>query len=468
MKIRYLFTVFVLLIICFGGSCTRAKGVQKHAEKALAATVTLEMSDTQGQPISYGSGFFVSPTYIVTNFHVVVRTDSGTAKLVAKTKTYPIQNVVATDPGNDLAILQVKMPGIKPLPLGDSDKVRIGERVYVTGNPKGLEGTFSEGIISRISDQETKKRLQMTAPISPGSSGGPVLNSKGDVVGVTFMTIIDGQNLNFAIPAKYVKALLDSKDGKKNISAEYYFIQGNKKYEQGLYKSAILDYDTAIWLKPDYIDAYIGRGIAKYELDQYDAAFDDLYTVIELKPVSVEAAKAFASIGAMNVKRGLHHGATYMYNQAIQIKPDYVDAYIGRGKVQYKHGQWLHELGEHVPKMRRDALDKYAAAIADFETAIQLELDSSKAYIGRGTVKLELDQYLEAIADFDKAIQFEPYSTETVEAYIGRGIAKYKQGQTFSETLEARLDFVDALSIAKRTGNVELKNEIESLLRKLK
>ena len=83
--------------------------------------------------------------------------------------------------------------------------------VYVAGNPKGLEGTFSDGIISRISKQK-KKRLQMTAPISSGSSGGPVLNSKGEVIGVAFMTIEGGQNLNFTIPSKYVKTLLNKKE----------------------------------------------------------------------------------------------------------------------------------------------------------------------------------------------------------------------------------------------------------------
>ena len=465
MKNKYLLSVFAILLICFGGSCTRAKGVQKHAERALAATVTLEMIDTQGQPISYGSGFFVSSTHIVTNFHVVVRTDSGTAKLVTKTKTYPIQDVVATDPENDLAILQVKMSDIKPLRLGDSDKVRIGERVYVSGNPKGLEGTFSEGIISRISNQETKKRLQMTAPISPGSSGGPVLNSKGDVIGVTFMTIIDGQNLNFAIPSEYVKALLDSKDGKKNISAEFYFSQGNKKHEQGLYKSAILDYDTAIWFNSGYVDVYIKRGTAKAQLDQHTAAISDFETAIQLKPDSVEA---YIDIGTVDVKRGLHYSAIYMYNRAIQLKPDYVDAYTGRGTAQYEHGQMLQELGKHVPKLRQDALEKYDAAISDFDTAIQLEPDYAGAYIGRGTVKVKLGKYNTAISDFDTAIQLDPYSAKAAGAYIGRGVAKFKLSETFSQTLEARLDFVDALSIAERTGNVKLKNEIESLLRRLK
>ena len=72
---------------------------------------------------------------------------------------------------NDLALLKVTAYGIKPLSLDDSDTVKIGETVYVAGNPKGLEGTFSDGIISSRRDTYTKERLQMTAPISPGSSG---------------------------------------------------------------------------------------------------------------------------------------------------------------------------------------------------------------------------------------------------------------------------------------------------------
>ena len=162
------FTVFLFCSI----SNTPAQTVPEIAEKALAATVHLEMKDSNGVTFGFGSGFFVRENLIATNYHVIKGAMYGTAKLVGQSTTYTIEGVTATDETNDLAILKVTAYGIKPLPLGDSDIVRIGEAVYVAGNPKGLEGTFSNGIISSLRDPSTKERLQMTAPISPGSSGG--------------------------------------------------------------------------------------------------------------------------------------------------------------------------------------------------------------------------------------------------------------------------------------------------------
>ena len=153
--------------------------------------------------------------------------------------------------------------------LGDSDKVRISETVYVTGNTKGPKGTFSDGTISSRQDKNTKERLQMTAPIPPGSSGGPVLNKKGEVIGVSFAghRALDAQNLNFAIPTKYLKKLLKQSNTATplsqvthSISAETYFLFRNVKYELGDYAGAIADYTMAIRLQPDYAKAYYNRG----------------------------------------------------------------------------------------------------------------------------------------------------------------------------------------------------------------
>jgi hypothetical protein len=96
-------------------------------------------------------------------------------------------------------------PGFK---LVEKISVEIGDPVYAVGNPEGWEGTFSQGLVSGIRHVDADTILQITAPISPGSSGGPVLNSQGSVVGIAVATFTEGQNLNFAVPVVYLAALL--------------------------------------------------------------------------------------------------------------------------------------------------------------------------------------------------------------------------------------------------------------------
>ena len=111
----------------------------------------------------------------------------------------------------------------------------------MAGNPKGLEGTFSDGIISSRRDKDTKERLQMTAPISPGSSGGPVLNRKGEVIGVSFAQhrALDAENLNFAIPSKYLKKLLEQLKPAKPLSQRSRFISAATYLKWRRYKIPI-------------------------------------------------------------------------------------------------------------------------------------------------------------------------------------------------------------------------------------
>ena len=420
------------------------------AEKALAATVYLEMKDTNGKTLGIGSGFFVKPNLIATNYHVIEGAAKGTAKLVGKFTRYKIEGVTATDKTNDLAILKVTAYSIRPLSLGDSDKVRIGETVYVAGNPKGLEGTFSDGIISSQRDMLTKERLQMTAPISPGSSGGPVLNKKGEVIGVSFAghPALDAQNLNFAIPSKYLKKLLKQQkpakplsQSKQSISAETYFMWGNAKYHLGNYAGAIKDYTAAIRIKPDLDDAHNNRGAAKYRLGQHAAAIIDFDTAIRLEP---DYAKAYNNRGLVNADLGQHAAAISDYDTAIRLEPDYADAYKNRGSAKSKLGQHAAAISDYDTAIRlkpdyvdayvnrgnaKARLEQFSAAISDFDTAIRLEPDLALAYNNRGKAKSDLGQYFAAIIDFDTAIRFKP---DFAEVYVSRGIAKSDLGQHFA------------------------------------
>jgi hypothetical protein len=181
---------------------------QVIAKKAFAATVLLVTEDAEGQPIALGSGFVVGPGKIATNAHVIDGAVRGYIKPVGQAAKYEIGRVLAIDLPRDLVILETRAQLGGALTLGDSESIEVGDVVYAIGNPQGLEGTFSSGIVSSVRAVGSDRLIQITAAISPGSSGGPVFNDRGQVIGVSVATFADGQNLNFAIPAKYLKPLL--------------------------------------------------------------------------------------------------------------------------------------------------------------------------------------------------------------------------------------------------------------------
>ncbi len=410
--------VVLLLLFCTitAAPAQTTLSAQDIAKKALAATVYLEMRDKSGKTLGFGSGFFVKPNIIATNYHVIEGGTKGTAKLVGKYTRYNIEGVTATDKVNDLALIKVTAYGVKPLFPGNSDTVEIGETVYVAGNPKGLEGTFSDGIISSRRDKYTKERLQMTAPISPGSSGGPVLNRKGEVIGVSVAVHRDlyAQNLNFAIPSNYLRKLLDQSKSPAppppNISAETYISWGLRKMEVDDYEGAIADFTEAIRLRPDLnvlAGAYTGRGFARDRLEQYSTAIADFTEAIRLRP---DLVFVYRMRGNAKSNLGQHFAAIEDYNTAIRLKPDHADTYYDRGNA-------------------KGNLEQYAAAIEDYNTAIQLKPNYVEAYINRGVAKADLEQYDAAIEDYDTAIQLKP---DHPLAYMNRGNAKRNLGQHFA------------------------------------
>ena len=182
---------------------------QQIAQNAFNSTVSLESETINGERIPLGSGFFVRENLIATNLHVVHGVLGNCyAKLVNQTNEYIIEGYTHIDVEHDLIILKVTGINVPLLQWGNSDGAQVGDRVYVVSNPRGLCGTFSDGIISGIRPQLYGKVIQMTAPISSGSSGGPVINVSGEVIGVSFSFFREGQNLNFAIPSNYLNQLL--------------------------------------------------------------------------------------------------------------------------------------------------------------------------------------------------------------------------------------------------------------------
>ena len=199
-----------IAIVALSTSCLcLGQSPRDIARTAFKSVVILEMNDSNGQPLSIGSGFFIADSVIATNAHVIKGAYSGTARLVGDTHKLQIAGTLAINDRTDLALLKVNSTA-PALRLGPDANPVVGDKIYVVGNPLGLEGTFSEGIISGLRAVDADSILQMTAPISPGSSGGPVMDTSGTVIGVAEATFSNGQNLNLAVPVAYLSKLWKS------------------------------------------------------------------------------------------------------------------------------------------------------------------------------------------------------------------------------------------------------------------
>jgi hypothetical protein len=194
-------------------SVSPRKDIPTIARAANGSIVSIVMSDDKAKPIAQGTGFVVSKDgLIVTNYHVIAEGSSAVVKL-PDGAFYAVDGMLAFDKARDVAIIKAHGQNFRALTLGNSDRVEVGEEVVAIGNPLSLESTVSNGIVSgmRTAEDLGGKFLQVTAPISPGSSGGPLFNMAGEVIGITTLYLKGGENLNFAIPINDAKRLLLSK-----------------------------------------------------------------------------------------------------------------------------------------------------------------------------------------------------------------------------------------------------------------
>ena len=186
-----------------------AKAVFKGASPSVVIVVSV---DGNGKALKFGSGFAVGRHLVATNYHVV----KGASKLrIFKPGTHEeiaVSGMKGVDAPRDLALVQIAGE-LEPLPLSDR-KAEVGDTVYAIGNPRGLEASLSSGLISALRDSEDPKMYQITAPISPGSSGGPVLLENGKGVGVATSFLEGGQNLNFAVQIQQLAKLIQASAAK--------------------------------------------------------------------------------------------------------------------------------------------------------------------------------------------------------------------------------------------------------------
>lgn len=214
--------VLVCIAGCLASGRAHSESLAAVAERTRNAVVHLAVYDGSGRQASTGSGFFVSADgRVVTNHHVIEDAFRVTATLEGG-RELEAEGLLAADPVRDLAVLKLPGSGHPHLRLGRLSQVKPGQPVAVIGSPVGLTGSLSTGIVSAVREQgldagpprETHSsrawQLQITAPISPGSSGSPILAQDGVVIGVAVGIVDFGQALNFGVSADYASELLAS------------------------------------------------------------------------------------------------------------------------------------------------------------------------------------------------------------------------------------------------------------------
>ena len=199
-------------------SVPRLLSPQEIYQNESAGMILIETYDDEGRKRGLGSGFVVSSDgTAITNYHVIRGASRATVKFGDGT-VGSVNGVASYDKNRDLAVIQITPPPTTVLEIGDSDRVQVGDKVVAIGSPLGLQNTMSVGIVSALRSGV----IQMSDPISPGSSGGAVLDEHGKVVGVAAAYVAAGQNLNFAIPINWAKPYLNGQSPRplSDVAAE--------------------------------------------------------------------------------------------------------------------------------------------------------------------------------------------------------------------------------------------------------
>ncbi|MEO5857763.1 MAG: trypsin-like peptidase domain-containing protein [Pyrinomonadaceae bacterium] len=386
------------------------------------SSVSIETFNSRGETVSRGSGFFVANDRIITNRHVIERSNRVVITLVDG-KKFVAKGVLAVDGEGDLALLQVDVPSHLARPLPIVARVpQEGESIVVIGNPFGLEGSVSDGIVSAVREiSGYGKIIQITAPISPGSSGSPVVNMYGQVVGVATLQAAEGQSLNFAVPAERIAqlkvnelqtiaALSADTQRNKRANAERSYSQGVAQLSRDDYTRALPFFERAAELDSNYAEAWYQAGFTYGALGRHQDALKASKQAAKLRP---DWPETFINIGASSFALSDFKEAAEAYKTAIRLDSD-------NPETQYSYGLTLNKL------------NKSDEEILAYRRAIAIKPDHANALEKLGQAYFKKKRWNEAIATFDQLLIYKPESKNY--NFLGES---YFEVEKFDEALTA-------------------------------
>lgn len=451
-SLRHCLWPVVLALLSSGAAAADLSGLVGKVQPAVVTVVTY---DIHRQASGFGSGFFIdSQGHVVTNYHVVEGAYEAKVRLYDGT-LLPVEAVTAEDPEVDLVRIKVRPPenGAAWLAIA-GDPPKIAEPVVVVGSPMGLEKTVSEGIVSAVrSAPGLGEFFQISAPISRGSSGGPVINMKGQVVGVVSFMVIFGQNLNFAVPADEISKLkplpepvsLAEWTHRKSLQqpdrAAELCREGFQFSVDGQYGKALDFYRSATEKDPTSTTAWRGLGFCYTGMNRKERAVDAYQTAVRINP---EDAELRLYLGNVLLELLRYEDAAAAYANAVRIDPDLVDAHARLAVALAELGRYDQAIESHrqVIRLRPGASQAYfnlavtlsrqqdwKDAVDVYRKAVSLDPENLNAHHNLGILLTRLEQVDEAVEAYQQVIRIDP---DHVPAHLLLGRAYLSLGDKAS------------------------------------
>jgi S1-C subfamily serine protease/cytochrome c-type biogenesis protein CcmH/NrfG len=439
-----------------------AESLYAHASPGV---VRIQVRDAQLKVIGHGSGFFVSADgLVVTNHHVIEGANFATVETADGTTLF-VEGVAAVSKAHDLALLKVKAQGLPCLALGSPERPPVGTRVFAIGHPLGLKNSVvSEGLVSGVGEPLGPggvPSIRNSAPISPGSSGGPLVTAEGRVVGVTSGALVahGSQNLNYAVPASLVHDLLRAgksaelktlaSAGGKSLDREqaavlqqawaaidrgdhrgaaailadartrlkdsttYWMTTGGLHMELKNYPIAADAFANVARLKPDLVDGHASLGVAYVFQDKFREALKAFEAASKLAPRN---PKYYAAAGACHLEMKQPDRAVAFYKKSLKLAP---------GDVNYQR-----RLGECYL-----AMNQHADAMMAFRQAIRMDTSDADTYVALAEAYVGLERGDEALESLARALRLSP---NHAGAHLRTGLIHLDRKQTAAAVLSFR------------------------------
>jgi tetratricopeptide (TPR) repeat protein len=392
-------SIFLSLLVPAMTSVARGQDyLPELVRRIKPSAVAVETFDARGETVARGSGFFVSFDKVITNRHVIERASRVELQL-SNGRKYPAKGVVAVDGEGDLALIQVDVPREFAMPLPIIQRVPLeGESVLVIGNPFGLEGSVSNGIVSAVREISGYGRIiQITAPISPGSSGSPVVNMFGQVIGVAALQAAEGQSLNFAIPSERIAQLrigdlrsfnsyrTEAARNSRGI-AESFYAQGLVHLSQDDFARALSFFERATQTDATYAEAWYQAGFCQGMLGRHKEALIASRQAAKLRP---DWTETHINIGASHFALGEYRQAADAYREAARLDQNNADAHYA--------------LGFSLEKMGRSE-----EAVISLRRATTIRQDFPDAYEQLGVALFKSRRYPQSVEAFQQLVIYRP------------------------------------------------------------